>query len=95
MITENGVATTDEALRTAFLHDHLAALGEALRRGVDVTGYLYWSLIDNFEWALGTAPRFGLAAVDFQTQVRVLRPAAEAFARVCQSLELDDAFAAP
>ena len=95
MITENGVATTDEAMRTAFLRDHLAALSEALRLGVDVTGYLYWSLIDNFEWALGTGPRFGLAAVDFHTQARVLRPAAEVYARVRRSYELADPTAPP
>ena len=95
MITENGVATTDEAMRTAFLRGHLAALGEAVRLGIDVTGYLHWSLIDNFEWALGTGPRFGLAAVDFHTQARVLRPSAEVYARVCRSFELADPAAAP
>jgi len=90
LVTENGIATTDEALRTVFVHEHLVALGEAVRRGLDVIGYLYWSLIDNFEWALGTTPRYGLTAVDYRTQARVPRPAAELYARVCRSHELVD-----
>ena len=85
IVTENGIATTDEALRSSFVRDHLAVLCETIRRGVDVIGYFHWSLMDNFEWALGTGPRFGLAAVDYATQQRTPRPAAELYARVCRS----------
>jgi len=85
VVTENGVATDDEELRTATLHGHLAALARALARGAPVRGYLYWSLLDNFEWRHGTNARYGLAAVDFATQERTLRPAAHAFARVCRA----------
>lgn len=88
MITENGVATRDEDLRRWFLREHLAAVGQAVERGSNVIGYLYWSLMDNFEWALGRGPRFGLAEVDFETQRRIPRPAAEDFATVCRSLTL-------
>ncbi len=95
MVTENGVATTDEELRTSFLRAHLAALGDALRRGVNVIGYFYWSLMDNFEWTLGTAPRFGLVAVDYGTQARIPRPAAVAYARVCRSNEVEDSTGSP
>ena len=84
IITENGIATDDEALRGEYVVQHLAALGEAIEAGVDVIGYLYWSLIDNFEWAAGTTARFGLAAVDYTTQERTLRPAARHFERVCR-----------
>ncbi|MGH6693365.1 MAG: family 1 glycosylhydrolase, partial [Gammaproteobacteria bacterium] len=53
--------------------------------GIPVAGYLYWSLMDNFEWTSGTAPRFGLAATDFATQERTPRPAAAYFAEVCKA----------
>jgi beta-glucosidase len=74
-ITENGCAYPDVAgqpdeARIAFIADHLAALRRAMANGVDVRGYFYWSLLDNFEWARGYAPRFGLVHVDYQTQVR-------------------------
>jgi beta-glucosidase len=85
LITENGLATTDEALRLAFLRDHLRALAAAVAEGIPVAGYLYWSLMDNFEWSSGTAPRFGLAATDFATQERTPRPAARYFAEICKA----------
>ena len=85
MITENGIATVDEDERTRFLLDHLASLGAAMQSGAPVIGYLYWSLIDNYEWAEGFAARFGLAAVDFATQERFPRPAAATLAAVCRS----------
>jgi beta-glucosidase len=84
LITENGIATDDESLREAFLVEHVAQLALALAEGVDVTGYLYWSLMDNFEWDHGAAPHFGLAAVDETTQERRIRPAAEWLAQVCR-----------
>jgi beta-glucosidase len=83
LVSENGIATKDEALRSVFLREHLRYLAEALASGVNVIGYFYWTLMDNFEWALGTNAHFGLAAVDFETQQRIPRPCAEKFARVC------------
>jgi beta-glucosidase/6-phospho-beta-glucosidase/beta-galactosidase len=91
MVTENGIATGDEALRRSYLLQHLAASGEALARGVNLVGYLYWSLIDNFEWAAGTAATFGLAAVDYATQERQARPCVADFTRVCRDGTLDAA----
>jgi len=88
LITENGIATDDETLRRTFLLEHLQNLAQALEKGMHVLGYLYWSLLDNFEWALGTQARFGLAAVDFTTQQRLPRPCAEDFARVCRENSL-------
>ena len=84
LVTENGIATRDEALRREFLLRHITAAGEAVQRGVSLIGYLYWSLIDNFEWAFGTAPRFGLASVDYDTQARCARPCVDDFTRICR-----------
>ncbi len=89
LITENGVATTDEELRTSFLLEHLAHVGKALEEGIDVRGYFYWSLMDNFEWALGTTARFGLFGVDFSSQQRSARPVVDRFRDVCLTNELD------
>ncbi|MDF1585693.1 family 1 glycosylhydrolase [Marinimicrococcus flavescens] len=85
MITENGLATDDEALRAVCLREHLEALGQAVARGLDVRGYLHWTLMDNFEWALGTTVRFGLAANDFATQARTPRPAMTLLAEVARA----------
>jgi beta-glucosidase len=88
LVTENGIATDDESLRREFVIKHLESLANALETGVNVIGYLYWSLIDNFEWALGTKPRFGLAAIDYSTQQRLPRPCVEDFSRVCRENQL-------
>jgi beta-glucosidase len=77
IVSENGIATEDEDERTEFVRRHLATLGETLRGGTPVLGYFYWSLMDNYEWAAGFRPRFGLAGVDFTTQARHARPAAK------------------
>ena len=74
-ITENGCAYPDtvdspDDARIAFIESHLRALSAAMAAGVDVRGYFYWSLLDNFEWARGYGPRFGLVHVDYATQVR-------------------------
>jgi beta-glucosidase len=74
-ITENGCAWPDEAgvpdqPRIDFIEGHLAELARAMADGVDVRGYFHWSLLDNFEWALGYEPRFGLVHVDYATQIR-------------------------
>jgi beta-glucosidase len=89
LVTENGIATEDEDLRRRFLVQHVTAAGDALARGVNLIGYLYWSLIDNFEWAVGTDAKFGLAAVDFRAQERRPRPCAEDFATICRTNRLD------
>jgi beta-glucosidase len=83
-VTENGIATTDEALRRDYIIRHLERLAEARAAGVDVIGYLYWSLIDNYEWAMGTDPHFGLASVDSLTHERRPRPCVEDFQRICR-----------
>ena len=81
LITENGLATTDEQLRLEFLRSHLRSLADAVADGIPVAGYFYWSLMDNFEWSSGTAPRFGLAATDFATSDTHAAPRGGVFRR--------------
>ena len=86
LVTENGIATADDRQRVRFLAAHLEALAAAVRDGVDVRGYLYWSAFDNFEWAWGYGPTFGLVGVDREDDFRrVVRPSAVAFGEVARS----------
>jgi beta-glucosidase len=82
LVTENGLADASDAMRPAFLESHVAVLEEAAREGIPVHGYLHWSLVDNFEWLDGWAPRFGLLELDRETLERRPRPSAEAFRRL-------------
>ena len=74
LITENGIATADDADRIAFTGEALRGLAAAIADGADVRGYVHWSLLDNFEWMLGYTPTFGLVAVDRETFVRTPKP---------------------
>jgi beta-glucosidase len=69
-ITENGIADRDDRHRTEYLRSHLNEVKKAIENGVDLRGYYYWSLLDNFEWSKGFAPRFGLYHVDYDTLER-------------------------
>jgi beta-glucosidase len=75
-VTENGIGTADDARRTDFVDEALRGVEACLRDGIDVRGYFYWSLFDNFEWSLGYRPAFGLVAVDRATQERSVKPSA-------------------
>jgi beta-glucosidase len=89
-VTENGIATEDDTERIRYLASHLAALARARAEGVDVRGYLHWSAFDNFEWAEGYRPKFGLVAVDRNANfTRLPKPSAHAFARVATTGRLD------
>ena len=70
LITENGIADAADTKRARFLVDHVDQLLKARDEGAQVWGYTYWSLVDNFEWAKGFAPKFGLYHVDYATQTR-------------------------
>jgi beta-glucosidase len=85
MITENGIATTDDAKREWYMDNHLAAIARAIRDGYDVRGYFAWSLADNYEWHWGYKATFGLAHMDPATKDRVLKPSAEKFAATIKS----------
>lgn len=75
-ITENGICLNDpqDDRRIVYLDQHLRALARAIAQGVDVRGYMAWSLLDNFEWAEGYSKRFGLVGVDFETGIRTPKP---------------------
>jgi len=85
MITENGICTSDDKQRWKYIYDHLKNIHRAMKKGVQVTGYLYWSLLDNFEWDKGFSPRFGLIDIDYRTYKRTIRESARKFGRVCKT----------
>ena len=94
LITENGLANPDWVAMDGQVHDpqridftarYLAALGQAIRDGVEVAGYFHWAVMDNFEWTYGYLLRFGLIYVDFNTQQRLLKDSAHWYAQVIAS----------
>jgi beta-glucosidase len=78
IVTENGVpeAGDSDVVRPRYIVQHLAAAHRAMQEGVRLAGYCYWSSIDNFEWAEGFTPRFGLVHVDYASQERTPKPSA-------------------
>ncbi len=87
-ITENGLADAKNEKREKFIKEHLYWISKAIREGADVRGYLYWSLLDNFEWDKGFWPRFGLVDVDRTTMERKIRKSAHAYAEICKTNSL-------
>ncbi|MGH1502385.1 MAG: GH1 family beta-glucosidase [Acidimicrobiales bacterium] len=95
LITENGAPMPDQARtpdgrvddqdRLVFIRDHLSQVHAAIERGVPVEGHLVWSLFDNFEWAWGYGPRFGIVEVDYQTQERRPKESARWFSAAAAS----------
>ncbi|WP_411698609.1 GH1 family beta-glucosidase [Conyzicola sp.] len=90
-VTENGAAFDDvvapdgavhDAERAEFLRVHLSAIQDAIAEGVNVYGYFYWSLMDNYEWAWGYHKRFGIVRVDYETQQRTLKDSALEYQRI-------------
>ncbi len=85
-ITEHGAASDDEQFRERDLRENLTVLHRAIQSGVDVRGFFYWSLMDNFEWQFGYAKKFGLLAVDFADEKlpRSMKHLAEVYAEICR-----------
>lgn len=82
IITENGLADSKDELRKWWIEETLGAMESAIEKGVDLRGYLHWSLLDNFEWEKGWWPKFGLVEVDRENEMkRTIRPSAKWFAR--------------
>ena len=85
LVTENGIGTDDDDQRIAYVQAALEGVLRVLDDGIRVDGYTYWSLLDNFEWALGYGPRFGLHSVDRQTFAREAKPSAGWFGEVVRN----------
>lgn len=85
VVTEHGVATLDDRERVEFIGRGLAALHGAIADGIRVRGYVHWSLLDNFEWAAGYRPKFGLVGVDRETQARDVRPSARLLGEIART----------
>lgn len=92
-ITENGAAMPDKLIngkvmdqdRIDYFQSHLLAVDKALELGVNIKGYFAWSLLDNFEWALGYSKRFGLVYINYETQERVLKDSGIAYSKMLKS----------
>ncbi|WP_033073905.1 GH1 family beta-glucosidase [Sphingopyxis sp. MWB1] len=94
-ITENGAAFydppqagpdgIDDPLRCDYLRSHISAVGEAIRQGVDVRGYMAWSLLDNLEWSLGYSKRFGIVHVDYESQQRTPKRSAHLYSEIIRT----------
>jgi len=91
VVTEHGIATADDREREEFIRGGLAAVAEVMAEGLPVRGYVYWSLMDNFEWAHGYAPKFGLLEVDRTTMKRTVRPSARLLGGVARTGRLPSA----
>lgn len=100
MVSENGIADASDRSRSSFLIDHAASIARAEQRGIPILGYLYWSLLDNYEWLDGFEPKFGLYQVDRLTMCRRPRPSMATFRALgeeflCRPLEQRSVGAAP
>jgi beta-glucosidase len=103
LITENGAVYGDTPMhdgrvhdnrRTEFLLAHLHAVADAMAEGADVIGYMHWSLLDNFEWALGYRPRFGLVYVDYLTGARTVKDSGRVYAEIARTGRLPESLPA-
>lgn len=89
LVTENGIGTDDDEQRIAYVRTALDGVLECLDDGIDVRGYTYWSLLDNFEWAFGYRPRFGIVDVDRSTQTRRVKPSGHWLGEIARRNALD------
>jgi len=85
IVTENGIATTNDEERIEFVAAALDGVDRCMADGIEVGGYIYWSLLDNFEWAFGYGPTFGLVAVDRASMRWSVKPSARWFGSIASS----------
>ncbi len=88
LVTESGIATQDDSRRRAFIRSALESVSAALADGVDIRGYIYWTLLDNYEWMSGYAPTFGLVGVDRRTMARAIKPSAAMLGEIARASAL-------
>jgi beta-glucosidase len=89
LVTENGMATDDDEARIAYTRIALEGLARCVADGIDVRGYLHWTLLDNFEWNAGFSKTFGLIAVDREDFTRTVKPSARWLGQVARRNGLD------
>jgi beta-glucosidase len=85
IVTENGIGTDNDDERVEYVERALRGVLSAIADGLDVRGYVYWSLLDNFEWAYGYKPTFGLVGVDRTSQARTEKPSARWLGRIARA----------
>ena len=85
IVTENGIADCLDTMRPRFLVSHIRQVERAVNDGIDVQGYLHWSLLDNYEWCSGFDMKFGLIGVDLKTKKAQVRPSALVYKRIIES----------
>lgn len=75
-VAEAGIADEKDVFRASYIEKQVESVYEAMQEGIDVRGHMYWSLLDNYEWALGFEKRFGLIAINYDSMERIIRPSA-------------------
>ena len=88
-VIENGLADADDSRREEFILGHIAHIHQAIQSGADVRGYMYWSLLDNYEWAHGFEKRFCLVEIYYKTEERRIRPSAYVYKNICETNALE------
>src|SRR4030042_887178 len=83
-ITECGIADAEDAKRGEYIKENLFWVHKSIHEGIGIKGFIYWSLLDNFEWDKGFWPRFGLVEMDYKTMERKIRPSAYEYAKICK-----------
>ena len=91
-VTENGIGTTKDEQRIEYVRRALMGVAKCLQDGLDVRGYFYWSILDNFEWVYGYGPQFGLVSVDRDTQLRTVKPSAGYLSRIMNTNNFETDF---
>jgi len=83
-VSEAGIADEKDTMRADYIERLVRSMHTALEQGVDVRGYMYWSLLDNYEWAHGFDKRFGLVEINYETLERTIRPSAHEYKKICE-----------
>lgn len=83
-VAEAGVADADDDMRGDYITRLIRSMHAALEKGVDLRGYMYWSLLDNYEWANGFDKRFGLVEINYDTLERTVRPSAYVYKEIIE-----------
>lgn len=83
-VSEAGVADAQDRIRASYIRSLVRCMRLSIEEGVDLRGYMYWSLLDNYEWAEGFTKRFGLVDVDYKTLARTIRPSAYVYKEIIE-----------